>query len=577
MRLSGILCYIILFTGSVSVLYAQQAYPENYFRAPLDIPMHLSGNFAELRADHFHSGIDIKTQGVTGKRVYAVADGYISRIKIESGGYGRTLYINHPEGYTTVYAHLNNFTPDISQVVKMKQYETQKHAVDIYPGKNQFPVKKGDVVAASGNSGYSFGPHLHFEIRNAANQHPLNVLSFGFDINDDVKPVIYSLFLYPVGNESVINDLPEKISLPVSGTNGNYTLPQEGAITAFGKVGIGLEAYDYLNGSSNRCGIFSVDLLVNNRLINRMKMDEFSFGESRYINSLMDYEEKMKNNRNVFKTYIEPNNGLSIYESQINSGIIDIEPDTVYNIQMVLKDVYGNDTELTFSITGGQPPSQAFSDDAGSNAIDLSWQELTNFERDGIQLTIPPNSFYTDIAFTYSTSEPVESTFSKVHHVHNQYTPVHLPFELKIKPDNLPGSLTDKAILVTLDDEGDISYAGGEWKDGLVIAQTRSFGLYAVAIDTTEPDIKPLNIPQSLDMSDKESVRFKVTDDLSGIQSYEGYINNEWALFEYDAKNDLVYYIFDPERIAKGTSHELELYIIDNKNNISFYYTEFYW
>jgi hypothetical protein len=306
-------------------------------------------------------------------------------------------------------------------------------------------------------------------------------------------------------------------------------------------------------------------------------MDEFSFSESRYINSLMDYEEKQKSNRNIYKTFIDPNNNLSIYESTENSGIIDIKPDSVYDIQLILSDVYGNKSELEFQIKGNRPSVSATSSAPESEIIHMPWQIQNSFENEYIRLAIPPKAFYTDIQFTYSVSDPVESTFSRLHNVKNRYTPVHLPFEIMIKPENMPASLYDKAVLVTVDEEGELNFMGGEINDGWIVTETRSFGQYAVAIDTAEPEIKPVNIPESLDMTGKSSIRFVVTDDLSGIQSYEGYINNEWALFEYDAKNDIVYYSFDPERITKGSSHELELYIIDNKDNISFYYTEFYW
>lgn len=574
-RYSLILLILFCLGGPV---HSQPSFRQDYFIAPINISMFLSGSFGELRSNHFHSGIDIKTQGVTGHRIYASAEGYISRIKVEAAGYGNTLYITHPAGYTTVYAHLNRFREDIADYVKEIQYKKEKHALNIYPEKEQWKVEQGDFIALSGTSGYSFGPHLHFEIRNAANQAPMNVLLFGFDIDDDVAPRVRSVYLYPAGNQGHVNGAGEKQRFQVETDSAGYTLKDRPEIKANGKIGFGIEAFDYLNGARNRCGIYDVKLLIDGALKYHWKMDQFSFSESRYINSYIDYEERQANRRLVQKTHREPNNRLSLYPFVENEGIFDFSSDREYRVRYILEDVYANRTELSFSILGGQhspvPPPAPVSDLVRK----FSWDSPNEFIRKDVVLTIPAGSLYDDLDFTYKKSGAIQGCWSPVHHIHHIYAPLHLSADLAIQADSLPENLRDKAYLGYLNgEEGQMSSAGGGWKDGMVRTKIRSFGRYAVLVDTIDPEIKILNLGGSGDMSAKTSIRFRVRDKQSGIKSYEGYINNHWALFEYDLKNNLVFYRFDPERLERGKNHELELYIIDNKDNIAYYYTEFYW
>ena len=257
----------------------QAVFRKDYFGAPMNIDMYLSGNFGELRSNHFHAGIDIKTQGITGHRVYAASGGYISRIKIETAGYGNTLYITHPDGYTTVYAHLDRFRKDIAESMRKKQYSHEQHTLNIFPEKGEWPVEKGELVAFSGTSGYSFGPHLHFEIRDARNQEPMNVMLFGFDIEDLVAPRIFSVYMYP-----------GKTRFEVAGDSGKYFLKTGDTISAGGSVGFGIEAFDYLNGAHNRCGIYRIQMLVDDVLKYEWRMDRFPFSKARYINSYIDYD-----------------------------------------------------------------------------------------------------------------------------------------------------------------------------------------------------------------------------------------------------------------------------------------------
>jgi len=570
---------ILLFSGLfiVQLTWTQVGYNRDYFRAPMDIGMYLSGNFGELRSNHFHAGIDIKTQGITGLRVYAAAEGYISRIKIEAAGYGNTLYITHPAGYTTVYAHLDRFRRDIADYVRKKQYSNQQHALNIFPGKGEWPVAKGDIVAYSGTSGYSFGPHLHFEIRDAARQEPMNAMLFGFDIEDLVAPRFFSLYVYPGDENSIACDSYDKTRLEVISDTGKYKLKAGDTINVNGNIGFGIEAFDYLNGAHNRCGIYRIRMLVDEVLKYEWKMDRFSFGKARYVNSYIDFEEKARNGKLVQKTFVEPNNKSEQYVYVENDGMHDFTEQRSYRVKFMLYDAYMNTSELEFVVKGGSPTLKPLPEPENNYAADFSWSSPNEFTTEGLNLRIPEGALYKDLKFNYSSHEKPDVAFSPVHVVHDPYTPVHLACDLGIRPVGLPEELHDKALVVIINEEGEISTAGGEWKDGMLYTQIREFGQYTVLIDTAAPVIRSLDLDDSGNAVNRKNIRFKVTDETSGVKSYEGYIDNEWVLFEYDAKNDLVSYSFDPDRLTSGKSHELELYIIDNKENIAYYYAEFYW
>lgn len=588
---AAVLSLLLLFQSIIS----QSPFRKDYFRSPLDIGLTLSGNFGELRTNHFHAGIDIKTRGVTGHKVYAAADGYISRIKIEAAGYGNTLYITHPAGYTTVYAHLGRFREDIAGYVRDKQYRRQQHSVNIYPGKEEWQVKKGELVAFSGTSGYSFGPHLHFEIRDASRQEPLNTLRFGLDIEDLVAPKIFSLFIYPDTGYRSAGHPCLKTSLDVQGGKGNYRLKNGDTIPLEGAVGFGLEAFDYLNGAHNRCGIYRIRMQVDDELDYEWTMDRFRFSQARYINSYIDYEEKMRNGRLVQKAFVEPGNELGLYHSVVNNGKVDFSRPGFYRVCFVLDDAYENRAELNFTVQGGTPGllSPAELDTLPYSLFPCALDN--EFRREDIVFSLPAGALYTDLKFRYRKEGSRNGSFSPMHVLHNPYTPIHSPCTLSIRPSGLPEDLREKALIAFLDEEEGTGSAGGEWDQGMITTQIREFGTYFVLVDTLAPEIRSLDLPGSEIAEDpeksagfirqendspqvsSESLRFIVKDALSGIKSYEGYIDNEWVLFEYDAKNDLVFYRFDPGRLESGKDHELELYIVDNKENIAYYYAVFHW
>lgn len=558
-----------------SFSFAQPHYPQNYFRSPLDIPLYLSGNFAELRSNHFHAGIDLKTEGVTGKYVYAAADGYISRIKVSPFGYGKAIYIKHANGYTSVYAHLKEFSKEVDKLVKGQQYKQKKFSVNIYPPSSSLRIKKGDIIALSGNSGGSGGPHLHFEIRDSKTEHPLNPLLFGFKIKDTIKPKIYNLAVYPQDQNSFIDNKNSNALFTVKGQNGRYHCP-DNPIEVHGNIGFGVFTYDFLNGSSNKCGVYSIELYIDSTLRYSYKLNKFSFSESRYINSHMDYEANVKRKRKIHKTFVEPNNKLSIYNNIVNRGIFNFNDDKIHHVSFILKDAYQNMSTLNFKVQSSKTVSDTLFINCKSNhKCIMPYQKKNFFNQGDIILSIPENSLYDTLYFTYEKSEHNCAVYSPIHHVHNKYTPVHKSYKLSIKPENLPDELYSKALIASIDEKNELSYVGGNYSDGYISTKTKTFGDFVIAIDTIVPKIKPINIYNNKDLSQSKKIDIKITDELSGIDLYNGFIDDKWALFEYDGKNDKLTYFFDDTRITKGKSHTLRLIVIDKKGNKSEYYTNF--
>jgi hypothetical protein len=547
------------------------------FHMPLNIPLLLSGNFGEIRSTHFHTGIDIKTQQETGKKVHAIFDGYISRIKIQSGAYGRSLYITHPNGYVSVYGHLSKFMPDIENIIKDYQYEKKSFEVDFYPMTNQHIVRKGQVIALSGNTGRSSGPHLHFEIRKAENQNPLNVLKFNFDIKDNIKPVILNIIIYPADNFSFVNDVNKKLMIPVSGANGHYKINNNDSINVSGNIGFGIETFDYLNGSGNRCAVYSIELFINESMVYSHQIDELSFSELRYVNSHSDYEERKKNNRIIHKLFIEPNNKLGIYKNLINRGIYKFEDDSVSVIRIIVRDIYMNESQLLFSVKGKKQNNPLAETRYDTNYVKPFFYYVPNkYENGELKIFMPKDALYDNIDFTYFRMAD-DKGFSDIHFIHNEYTALHKNYSLSLKAKNLAEKLRKKAIIVFIEKDSTMVSQGGEWEDGFVTTRTSTFGEFKISVDTTAPTIIPVNFYNKGRYSGIRKLSFKIEDDLSGIKSYNGYIDNKWALFEYDAKNNLLSYQFDKGRISENTQHELEIYITDYKDNTVIYKGTFYY
>jgi hypothetical protein len=565
----SLLFYLLLLT---SVSQSQIRYTNVNFRSPVNIPIFLAGNFGEIRSTHFHAGIDIKTQGVIGKKIYAVENGYISRIKVSVNSYGKTIYINHTNGYTTVYGHLNKFNSKLDKLVKEIQYRNNEFEIDYIPKQNELSVTKGEIIGYSGNSGSSEGPHLHFEVRETANQIPVNPLFFNFNIKDNIAPVLYNLIIYPLNKESKINGRNKRLHLKLNQTGNKFSIYDTSQITVSGKIGFGIEMNDFLNNSLNKCGIYKLTVSIDSLLIYSHSLDKFAFNENGYVKSHIDYAEKVKSKKTIQRTFIAPNNNLSIYKFNLNKGAFIFNKDRLYSVKIVATDVSGNISELSFNVSGQSLNYTNQQNVDSSDGTFMNWETENIFEDDEIKLHFPEKAFFDTLHFKYATSKSPIKAFSNLHHIHNIYTPLNKRYSISIKTHDLPIELSNKAFIAQLYKD-EIKSIGGTVINGHIVSQANTFGDFVVLTDTISPEIK---LKTDLKNLNDNIIEFLVSDDLTGIKSYNGYIDNNWALFEYDQKNNLLFYIIDEDKIGKNIEHDLELFVTDNNDNITTYYINFH-
>ncbi len=553
-------------------------FPENYFTSPVPFRIYLAANFGEIRPDHFHSGIDIKTNSRSGEELLAAAEGFISRITVLPGGFGKAVYIQHPDGHTSVYGHLSRFTPKVEAYIRQKQYETESFSQNLFPQASRFIIKQGDLIGYSGNSGSSNGPHLHFEIRETHNQHPTNPLLYGLPIEDNISPIIRNIMIYPLPVANNKQGISEKTEYAVRGGYGNYTLRENQTIMVPPRFGIGIETYDLLNGYPNKCGVYSIELKIDSTRHSLILFNEFAFNETRYVNSHIDYQERTENRRNIQKTFSEPNNRSRIYETLINRGFIQPDDLDEHRVEFIIRDASQNTSSLRFNFQAVPAGNEGAPDEHKKDYLmTLPYDQKSSYKTTGFEMAIPPDAFYNSVNFKLAITPSVSSALSRTYHVHDQIVPIHKYISIRIKPDSIPAGAEGKLLLGGLDDQGKIFARGGEWKEGMVEFLTRDFGKYLVVIDTVPPTIHPVNFRANQDLSRLTSMRFTIKDDFSGVSGYQGYIDGKWALFEYDPKNDRLEYIFDGKRLEKNKLHELRIVVTDNKENMVEYKTKFKW
>tara|TARA_B100001113_G_scaffold46121_1_gene32760 strand:+ start:888 stop:2570 length:1683 start_codon:yes stop_codon:yes gene_type:complete len=554
-----IVFFILLITSNIILSQNKSA---NEDIMPLDIPINLSGTYGELRSNHFHSGIDIKTKGVEGLNVYSYDNGYVSRIKISHGGYGKALYILHPDGTSSVYAHLKKFSPKIEKIVKSKQYEKKSYEIEFFPKEKEIKILKNEVIAFSGNTGGTTGPHLHFELRDA-NQIPFNpLLNSNISIKDNTPPFVSELFytkdLYDVQNRHKI----ERIS------NTRYLAD---TIKGVGKIGFGVVAFDKHDLANNKNGVSKISTYLNGNNILSISFDSISFNESKHINTFIDYAFFKNNKKRIQKLYVEDYNPLKFYKTNLNNGYILVNHGESYIYEIHLADANGNTSRLTVPIIG----------DSLTNNLDFNINEKLNkfkliettkeyeFDFADAKVSIPKGTFYKDVFLDISFKNDTLS-------IDKDTIPLLKPITISFNMNRYNDSIKDRLFVGKLSENNKVvNYSYTIDVLNSKKSSTKSLGNYMIGLDTINPSISPIGFKQNDWISNFTNLKIQVKDNESGIRKYNGWINDKWILFELNTKKGVLVYDFD-DNVVKEAKNDLYIEVIDNVGNISEYKTIFY-
>lgn len=554
------LLYIIgLLFGCVS-LVAQTTGPR--FGVPFDFPLYLSGNFGELRSNHFHGGLDFKTQGVVGKPLLAIADGYISKVTVTPGGYGNALYITHDNGYTSVHGHLDRFLPEIARLVHEKQYAEQSFVVTLEFAPEEFPVRQGDVVAYAGNSGYSFGPHLHMEIRTTDTNEPIDPLPFYKDkIVDNIAPRATRIMVY--GDE-----YKGKVSLnkPIKGAteiNGkiivNCQLSIVNCMEAWGRISTAISANDYMNGTNNNYGVRYVRLYVDDQLVSSSDVDRFSFDENRLINSWTDYAEQRRSGRWYMRSAIAENNDLRMLHADTDRGWVTINEERDYHFRYELEDLYGNRSNYRFVVRGKRMDIPQHLPDY-YYLMDAS--RPNRFYTQGFELWIPKGELFDDVELSYDVVPSATDQAPHYQLTHSRI-PLRKAAEITIPVSHRQGTDPKKLYVARVDGNGR-QYCGGNYRFGRITANITELGTYTVCADTVAPKITPIG---STSWSKQGRIVCRIADGETGIRDYRGTIDGRWVLFQYSSKNARLTCDLKAEGIGPG-HHHVEIKVTDMRGNV---------
>ncbi|EGD34639.1 hypothetical protein HMPREF9071_0830 [Capnocytophaga sp. oral taxon 338 str. F0234] len=554
-RISFLIIYF-----SFTFLFAQQSqkeYPRDYFGSPLDIPLSYAGNFCELRGNHFHAGLDIKTDGKQGQNVYATADGYISCIRVSTYGYGKVIYIDHPNGYTTVYAHLQKFAPEIEKYVKENQYKAEKYEIELQPKPTDFVVKKGDLIALSGNTGGSAGPHVHYEIRDTHTQNAYNPFLFGYPCDDDISPLVFKVIAYPLEDTSAIEGKQTKKELYLAKEKTAYHTAK---IYAQGKIGLGIQAIDKMTGTYNTYGIYKVTMSVNGSPKLSYTFDELVSGEDPYLNTFIDYPLFTKVGSRIQLLYKEPYNKLSIYSLAQDNGVIDIEEGFTYLIEIEVEDFNHNKATITIPIEGKK---EAITErNLENKGIPLVANRDNMYKTDQASVFFPENTFFHDTFIevqqkgdTLSVNAPIQPLQKQYNVVFNatKYTSEELPY---VCIASVRGKKAKKY------------YQNTYRKGNILTSRVKTLGKFVLTTDKQAPTVKALNFSKAKNNIAKlDKLKVSVTDNFSGIGKYTATINGKWVLMEYEHKENLLFFTLADKYFTEEEEYLFELTVADKVGN----------
>lgn len=521
--------FFALMSLYLSVTVAQTKYPTDYFRHPMNLPVSMAGDFAEIRSNHFHSGIDLRTGGKEGEKVYAPADGYVSRINISAWGGGKVLYITHPNGYRTVYMHLSAFCGEIGKFVSDYQNSHQTYAFDTELPKDSIPVKKGQLVALSGNTGGSAGPHLHYEIRYASNDQPINPLYFGINYEDPIAPTIAGVKIYPATPSTLIN-----------GKNNEMKVgSQNDEITVSGRFYTGIFTYDRMEtGSNSKNGVEKIELYVDDTLFHRYQVSTFMFEETRGINAVIDYQQ-FQRNREYYILSRRLQGDRSNYNTVVrDNGYLSFSDNNTHTLEYRVSDYKGNTSRFRFRVKAISSKGEVFFHDTGIHAKGepITYYKRFNMLQSDFSVEMEPYTVYSNDMLAYSVMKDADG-LTPLHRIElvRHPLPPHQSFTVHIAvPKSVPTNLRDKLTVVCISGKkisACYTRLKGEWLE----ASTRSFGGFSVRLDTVAPTVAPVNFTETKAFNGNE-LKVKIGDNLSGVDTYKCFVNGKWALAEHDGK-----------------------------------------
>ena len=537
MRLLVTIIIIILF--SLNNLFSQEK------SSPVEIPILLSGTFGEFRKTHFHTGVDIKTQGKEGLKIRAIDDGDLIRVKVSTSGYGKAVYIRHYDGTTSVYAHLKKFSPKIQHIIKRLQYEKKRYEIEKFFKEGEIKLKKSEIIGISGNTGGSSGPHLHFELRDTKMEKPLNPLKYGYYVADTIPPSIQNIFIYKFLKDKIF----KKIKIGLNRNENIYSVKD--TIESTGILGFGYSGYDRQNSSYNRNGIYKRDLMINGKSVFSYKFDDLTFQDGKKIDLLIDYKAYNIDKIRIKKLYQNKNSKFSFLENGDNYGLFNVVEDSLYNIKIIFEDINKNKSIVSMIIKGSKNENRF--DFSESDIESKLYHPDLEYEKkyENLKFKIPKNAFYepTELNFDYKLDTISIKRFTKA-----PKNGLKLEFLIPKNLDsiNLRQTCVGKLNINNKSEKNKLQYVFGNKNDSLIFVKSMSGGKYFLTKDTIPPSIKPVNFKNKKWVTNLSTLEIRVDDDFSGIKKYTASINGKWILMEHEPKRKLLFFEFDDLNFDKA-------------------------
>ena len=543
-----------------SILFTLNSQEYN-LNSPIDLPLNLSGTFGEFRSSHFHYGLDVTTNKKPGYNVYSIDSGSIVRIKVSTSGYGKVLYISHPNGLTSIYAHLKEFSPKIQEYIKTQQYLNKSYSVQKFFNNGEMKVNKGDLIGYTGNTGGSSGPHLHFEIRNTKSQNPINPLSFNYKYDDSNRPIIKSLYVFDEG-DSFKKDNPKKYE--IKKTNDSLYIADK--IIYSNKIGIGLEVYDRQSKNNyNRNGVYEVKMFLDSVLNFSYKMDKINIDESIFRKIFYDYSLLKAKKKRIQKVYYPPNSKLNFLNHNVSTGIFISSDKDEKDVLLEVSDWNNNISYLNFKIEGNTSNLLEKSIDG----IEIATSQKYLIKKNNSEIGFKKNSFFNNVALNIKYKNDTLK-------IDEDLYPLRKSYNIKIFKQVEDSIIKRQSYIGLVNKNGTVSYLKTNKKDNFFSTNSFFLGSYTLSRDSINPEVKPLNFSLNKDISDQKTIRLRIYDKTSGIKSYNVFINNKWALFEHEPKSNLIFHNIDDGIIENG-ENKITIKVIDGVGNKTEFNSKVYW